>query len=185
MKFKDLKLKEVLSETQFYTVDEVKEDKVSLKNDDGTSIVVNKDYVEKCLKSAEQFDKVERVTRTELANIFLASTNRAITVCFNKQVKAEDAKKTMYELYANKDGKLVSEQTFKDKVDELLKSVLTGKERIMKGRHYGKIGELGRVNFIDMEAEKDPEKSYETRIKQVDPRTILWVVVDDIKYEVK
>lgn len=185
MKTKNLKVGEVLSETQFYKVEEVKGDKITLKNDYGTIITVDKDYAEKCLKSAEQFEKVEKVSRTELVNIFMNSTNRAITVCFNKQLKSTDAQKAMYELYANKDGKLVSEEVFKTKVDELLKSVITGKERIMIGRHYGVVGEFGRVNFIDMEAEKDPEKTYETRVKQVDPRTLNFVIVDNIKYEVK
>jgi CRISPR/Cas system CSM-associated protein Csm2 small subunit len=178
MKTKNLKVGEILSETQFYKVEEVKGDKITLKNDYGTIINIDKDYAEKCLKSAEQFDKVEKVSRTELVNIFMNSTNRAITVCFNKQLKATDAQKSMYELYANKEGKLLSEEAFKAKVDELLKSVTTGKERVM-------IGDFGRVNFIDMEAEKDPEKSYETRIKQVDTRTLNYCIVDGIKYEVK
>lgn len=185
MKYKNLKTKEVLSETQFYIVNDVKNDTVFLTNDEGKEITVSKEYAEKCLKSAIQYDVVEKVSRTELINIFLNSTNRAITVCFNKQAKVEDAKKSLYELYSNKGGKLVSEEDFKAKVDESLKSVMTGKERVMVGRHNGKLTEHGRYDFIDMELEKDLSKSYETRTRQIDPRTLTFIVVDDKKYEVK
>lgn len=185
MQFKNLKLKEVLSETQFYIVNEVKGDQVHLKNDLGTDIIVSKEYAEKCLKSAEQFDRVEKVSRTELVNIFISSTNRAITVNFNKQIKPEDAKKSLYELYSNKGGKLISESDFKSKVDSIMTSVLIGKERTMIGRHYAKLTEFGRYDFIDMELEKDTTKTYETRTRQVDPRQLNFLVVDNIKYEVK
>ncbi len=185
MKYKNTKTKEILSETQFYIVKEVKGDVLHLTNDEGKEITVSKEYAEKCLKSASQFDIVEKVSRTELIAIFLNSTNRAITVCFNKQTNPEDARKSLYDLYSNKGGKLVSEDDFKTKVDDVLKSVMTGKERVMIGRHYGKLTEHGRYNFIDMEAEKDTSKSYETRMKQIDPRTLNFIIVDDKKYEVK
>lgn len=185
MKFKNIKVKEVLSETQFYIVNDIKNDTVFLTNDEGKEITVSKEYAEKCLKSAIQYDIVEKVSRTELINIFLNSTNRAITVCFNKQAKPEDAKKSLYDLYSNKGGKLVSEEDFKSKVDDVLKSVMTGKERIMIGRHNGRLTEHGRYDFIDMELEKDPSKSYETRMRQVDPRSLAFIIVDDKKYEVK
>lgn len=55
----------------------------------------------------------------------------------------------------------------------------------MIGRHYGNLNEFGRLSFIDMEEIKDSSKPYETRIRQVDPRNLLWLIVDGIKYIVK
>ena len=48
----------------------------------------------------------------------------------------------------------------------------------MKGRHNGEMNNLGRIGFIDMEDTKG-------FLKQVDPRTIEYVIVDDIKYTLK
>jgi hypothetical protein len=47
------------------------------------------------------------------------------------------------------------------------------------------MNELGRVQFIDMEEEKTPGKDYDSRQRQVDPRSINWFISRGIKYTVK
>ena len=44
---------------------------------------------------------------------------------------------------------------------------------------------FGRVDFVDMEIQKDFSLSYDNRFRQVDPRTIEWLIVNGIKYVVK
>lgn len=183
--FGKLKEKEVLSETQYYTVVKKAGDKVQIKNDNGELIVVDKNYVEACLTSADQFGEEKTITKTEAANIFLSSPGIVLTVNFNKQVKEKDAKEQLYDLYSNKGGRVLSEADYKRRVNAVVSSIITGEERTMIGRHYGGVNEFGRVAFIDMEKSKDPVKDYDTRISQVDPRTINWMIIKGIKYKVK
>ena len=55
----------------------------------------------------------------------------------------------------------------------------------MKGRHYGNIDDLGRIHFIDMEVEKGDNPDYDGRSRQVDPRTIQYLIVNNVKYTLK
>lgn len=185
-KFKDLKVGEKLSETQFYSVVKIAGDKVQIKNDGGADIVVDKNYVENCLTSASQFTSEETITRTEAAAKFIASAGVGMTVNFNTQVKEKDAIDQLGQIYPNKGGKMLSEADYKTKVKDIISSVITGKERTMVGRHYGSVNEFGRVSFVDMEITKDDTKTdYDSRTRQVDPRTINWMIIRDVKYKTK
>jgi hypothetical protein len=180
MNFKQLKKGDVLSETQFYTVEAINADKVQLKNDQGTNIVVDKNYAESCLLSANQFTKDVTVNKTEAAAKFLANPDVAITVNFNKQVKEADVVKEIMDTYGNSTPK-----EFETKLKKTIKTGLVGEARTMVGRHNGELNDLGRVNFIDMEEKRDASKDYDTRTRLVDPRGINWFIVKGIKYIVK
>lgn len=185
-KFKDLKVGEKLSETQYYSVVKIGEGKVQLLNDHGENIVVDKCYVESCLTSSVQFEKEEKLNRTEIINIFINSPGTVMAVNYNKQVKEKDALEAMKSIYPNKGGKMLSEIEYSKKAKAILSSVVVGEERTMIGRHYGSINEFGRMTFTDMEKTKDPTKpDYDSRISQVDPRTINWLIVKGVKYIVK
>lgn len=181
MEFLKLKKGEVLSETQYYTVEKISGNRVQLINDHGESIVVDNKYVDKCLTSATQYEETKTVTKTEAAALFLGMTSVAMTVNFNKQVKEVDVVKEIQEAYEGSTPK-----EFTTKLKKSVKSALEGVERTMIGRHYGHVNELGRVNFIDMMEKKDSsKKEYDVRTRQVDPRTINWLVCRNIKYVVK
>lgn len=185
-KFRDLKVGEKLSETQYYSVVKVVGDKVQLKNDSGEDIVLNKGYVENLLTSSTQFEREETITRTEAAAMFLSSPGVAMTVNFNTQVKEKDAIDQLKAIYPNKGGKMTSESDYTKKVTEIISSVIVGKERTMIGRHYGSQNEFGRVSFIDMEITRDTTKpDYDSRTRQVDPRTINWMIIRGVKYKTK
>lgn len=188
VKFKELKKGEKLSETQYYSVigtgKRSGKDYVELSTDEGTTIILDPAYVEKYTSSSHQYSQEKTISRTEAASLFIASTNTAITVNFNKQVDEKAAKQEMYELYPNK-GKMISEADFKKKIDASVKSILSGKERTIIGRHYGSVNEFGRVNFVDMEVERDNSKDFDNRMRQVDPRSINWMIIKDVKYKIK
>lgn len=183
--FKKLTKGAKLSETQYYTVEKIQGDKVQLRNDFDEPIVVDSNYAEKCLVSADQFDTQKTMSRTDITNLFLTSTSTVLTVNYNKQIKEDEVQKQLYDLYPNKGGKILSEADYKKKVAAALKGALTGEERTMVGRHYGSQDEFGRVRFIDMEQTRDPKKDYDTRQRLVDPRTINWVILRGVKYIVK
>src|ERR1041385_3215477 len=136
--FEKLKEGDKLSETQYYSVVQIVNNKVQLMNDhDRELVVVDKTYVENYITTANQFESTEEITRTDAAAKFIATPWTVMTVNFNKQVDEKVAKEQLYELYANKGGKMLSEADYKKKVNSVLKSVITGEERTMVGRHFG------------------------------------------------
>ena len=179
-KFSILKPKEVLSETQFYTVEKIEGTQVRLLTDSGQAIKVDKAYVEELLLSASQFSKEETISRTELAQKFLSSSGVAMTVNFNKQVKEADVVKEIMEKISN-----ASLKDIEKAVKVGVKKALEGEERVMVGRHFGEINEFGRVSFIDMEQTKAAQTNYDSRLRQVDPRTLNWIIVRGVKYKAK
>lgn len=185
--FAKLTTKTKLSETQFYSVVQVKGNKVQLKNDLGEPVVVDKEYVEKLLVSSEDVNETKKMSRTDLINLFLTSTNVICKVNFNKKVDEKEVLKQLNDLYPNTGGKILSKAEYEKAIKKNLKDALEGEERTMVGRHYGRTDEFGRIKFIDMEADGgyDAEKDSDSRQRLVDPRTINWLILRGVKYEVK
>lgn len=179
-KFKNLKQGEVLSEAQFYTVNKVVGDKVELQPDGGESIVVNSKYVDSFLISGEQTEKEEKITRTDLAAMFISNPNIALSASFNKQVKPADVEKEIIEAYENS-----TPTNFKTAVKAAVKKGQNGEERVITGRHSGSVDEFGRVHFVDMKLKKEAGKDYDTRQRLVDPRTLNWMILRGTKYIAK
>lgn len=169
-----------LCEHQFYRVDKIAKGQIQLINDNGEYIVVTEEYANNCLISANQFEKTEKLTRSELASLFLANPNMVMTVSFNTLVKEEDVVKQILDAYETSTPK-----AFGTSVKSAVKDALVGKERIIVGRHYGSMNELGRIQFVDMEISKDASKSYDTRLRLVDPRGINWIIMNNVKYIIK
>lgn len=173
--FKNLKTGSKLSETQYYEVEKIQGDQVQLKADGSAeSVVVNKKYVEALLTSADQYDKEEKITKTDAANLLQSNSNVVLTVNFNKQVKAEDVEKEILDAYQNS-----TPAQLQLAVKKAVKSAISGVERTMVGRHSGSTNEFGRLNFTDMEA------SGNNRTRQVDPRGLNWMIIKGVKYVVK
>jgi|LakMenE18May11ns_1017448.scaffolds.fasta_scaffold9955382_10 hypothetical protein len=177
---KTIKIGDVASETQFYTVKTVNGNQVILKNDDGEEIEVNKGYAESFLSSASEFEKTETLSRTEVIEKFMTCTAVAITVNFNKKVDAKDVLLEIMNTHNNTAPKDV-EKAFKATV----KRALEGEERLMVGRHFGSLDVNSRLHFVDMQIAKDPSKDYDTRNRLVDPRTINYFICRGVKYQVK
>lgn len=185
--FKNITAKTKLSETQFYSVKNIGNDVIEVTNDIGEEITLPKKYVEKLLVSSDQFTETKKMSRTDLINLFLSSTNVICTVNFNKKVDEKEVQKQLVALYPNSGGQILSKASFEQAVKKSLKDALEGQERTMVGRHYGRTDEFGRIKFIDMEAAGgyDETKDTDTRQRVVDPRTINWVILRGVKYEVK
>lgn len=179
-KFKSLSKGEILSENSYYTVVKIAGNKVQLKNDKDEDIVVDSKYVDSCLQSAEQFSKEEAITMTEMAARFISNPGVAITVNFNTKVKEVDVVKEIMTAY---EGSTIKDM--ETAVKKAVKSALVGTEKTLRGRHYGNMNELGRIQFIDMEVTKDTSKAYDTRMKLVDPRTINFFISRGTKYTIK
>ena len=93
--------------------------------------------------SADRFNEIERVTKTEAAEILTTAFSRPFTVCFNKD---------------------------------------NGEERTLRGRLIHPEPLLGRSMVEDLDVSIHDNKC---RLRQVDHRTIKWLIVNSTKYEVK
>jgi hypothetical protein len=187
MKTTSLKPGSILSETSFYVVQKVNKDTVDMVDDFDNQLVLGNAYVEKILTSADIFEKEEKKTMTELAELFINSPRIAMTVAFVK--KDTDKTKKAYE--AEKQSKIQQIQNAKvsdlpkllnDLIENPLSKVIPGEVRVMKGRHYGQIDDLGRVQFVDMEI---PGTNTAAKFRQVDPRSIQYLIISGIKYILK
>lgn len=185
--FKSVTAKTKLSETQFYTVKKINKDDIDVVNDFGEEITLGKSYVEKLLVSSDEFGETKQMSRTDVINLFMTSTNVICTVNFNKKVDEKEVKKQLVALYPNTGGQIMSKVNFEKIVSKSLSDALVGEERTMVGRHYGRTDEFGRIKFIDMEAQGayDATKDADSRQRLVDPRTINWVILRGVKYIVK
>lgn len=181
-----LKKGDKLSFTQYFTLEstDVKGDTIKVTDDAGLSMTIQGTELINKLNSSSLVTSTEKISRTEIVEKFKAHPKTAMTVNFNLKVKAEDVVKELTALYPNK-GKIVSKTDYDAQIKASVKDALEGKERTMVGRHYGSFDEFGRVSFIDMEIKKEDGKAYDTRTRQVDPRTINWLIVDGVKYVAK
>ena len=120
---------------------------------------------------------------TQLSELLLANPRMAISVAFYKKDKPKTKKQ--YKLDLEAQSKAVGENFMKRgsiAIEEALKNpvlpYIKGELRVMKGYHFGELNELGRINFIDMETPTFIQK-------QIDPRTIQWCIINEVKYVLK
>lgn len=183
MKIKDLKPGSILSENSFYTVKQVNSDNVLVADDNGNEITIGDKYVENILHSADIFEREEKKTMTELAEIFISSPRIAMSVAFYK--KDNPKTKKVYEAeILNRINEVQNAKVsdvprlLRELIENPVSRVIPGEFRVMKGRHYGVMNDLGRIEFKDME-------DASSVMKQVDPRTIQYLIVNKVKYNLK
>lgn len=193
MSKKVFKKGDILSETAYYVVQgsDGKGGIITL-DDLGNEVTLSKDYVESdILVSGDYFESEEDKTATELAEIFLANPYRVLTVNFlpsgKDKSKAQLAKDRA--AWADEVGKAFMAKGASAIEEYASKPVATKEKtdpRTMRGRWYGAQDNFGRVNMIDMELPlPSPNSTYDTRSRQVDTRTIQYLIVDKVKYNLK
>lgn len=179
----------VFSELSFYTFQKIEGGQVYCKNDTGQDLRLSADYVENLTSSANYYETIEEMTKTQLAELFIGSPRIALTVCFitdnkEKTLKAFNEEKAALIKSVTEARVSDVEGLLSDMIDNPLTRTISGKERVMIGRHYGSVNELGRVSFTDMEADRG-DKEYDGRIRWVDPRTIQYLIINKVKYTLK
>jgi hypothetical protein len=179
----------ILSETSFFTVEKVNSTNIEVRDDNGNQLTIGKDYVEKILDSADIYENEEKKTMTELAELLINSPRIAMTVAFYKK----DTEKTKKAYEAEKQEKIQEIQNAKvadlpgllnDLIENPLSKVIPGELRVMKGRHYGNVDDLGRLHFVDMEIQRT-KTDYDDRMRQIDPRTVVYIIVGNTKFTLK
>ena len=175
-KFDKLQIGEILSETHYYEVVKIAGNQTQLVNEDGQNIVVDSNYINNSVASATQFDKEEKVTRTEMVKIFKENARVAMTVMFNKQLEPKTVTESIAKIY-DELGIGLTKEDFTKKVKAVVN--LKGEERVMIGRHYGQRDDNGRFTFVDMQVKSGSQD------RLVDPRTLNYVIVNNVKYIIK
>jgi len=128
-----------------------------------------------------QYDSVEQVTRTEMAEVVMKNARVVMLVEFRKQAAKKDIVDTVMDIlsdpmkYMTAKGDTIS----KTKVSKALKVPTEGQKRTMIGRHNGFMNTHGRIDFTDMEVTSGHN------LRQIDPRTIERVIVGGVCYELK
>lgn len=177
---KKLIIGSVLSETSYFTVKTFGVDGVVILEDTrGNSLRIGRDYIENIMYSADQFATTEEVNQTQLINIMLANPNKAMSCYYQKQDKPKGPKAIKIEIAnwtkAAMESFIANGQSGLEAFAvNQVKDYIPGEMRLIVGYHEGKQNERGRLLFIDME-----EGATE---KQVDPRTLEYIIVNNIKY---
>ena len=152
--FSELKVGDILSETQYYKVVEIVEKSNGLKteklvkvvNDRGFSFYIGEAVVEEGIYTANQYSKEVQITRTELIQKFAHVGDTVFTVSFNKA---------------------------------------SGDERILIGYLVQVETGFGRSTVIDLQASKGSNPNHDGRLRQVDHRTLNWLIHKNVKHTVK
>lgn len=176
---------DTISYNAFYKVEKIKSStEIVVIDESNQKINISGKELLKELNSANSYHTTLSISRTEIIEVFRNNARIAMSVNFNTKVDKTEVIKQIQDLYPNK-GAITTKVNFDKAIKTAITEALDGKERTMIGRHYSSIDEFGRYSFVDMNLTKDDTKDYDTRTRKVDPRTINWIIVNGIKYEVK
>lgn len=166
--FKKLSVGDTFSGTSYFHTKSEAGDKVETKSQ-GVSITISKDVLNTQMYNSAVFDKEEKVSLTNLAAILEDAKTACFTVCFNTKVDDALVREKLRQVKA-------ADLKNKAKLREISKDLLVGKETIIVGRLSKAAGKMGRSLIVDL-----PTQGY----RQVDHRTLKWLIIKNVKYSVK
>jgi transcriptional regulator NrdR family protein len=175
-----LKVGNYLSETQYYKVVKINPKTATLINERGVETNFNKELIAEGMYSASLYDSEKNVNRTEINEILQQAGNNIFTVNFNKQVKEKDIKEKLLDAIKDEEGNPLSYEEIENKLKKISQELTKGEERTLIGYLFELNTLRGRSLVIDMEI--PPEQN---RVRQVDHRTINWLILKNTKYIVK
>ena len=138
-----VKAGDLVNTTEYLKVESVSANELVVKNlHNGVKFRIRGDELIDELKSADSFDKVQKVTKTALAEKMMECYNVVFTVSFNKT---------------------------------------NGQERVLRGRLMSHEPLMGRSYCEDLDIDGTPKD----RLRQVDHRTLNYLIVNGTKYTLK
>lgn len=170
---------EYLSEIQYYKVVKVNPKTIQVISDKGRELIIDKELIYD-MYSASQYQTEKYVTRTEINHILANIGQQIFTVNFNKQVKSIDIKKKLLTAIKDEEGKPLSYEEIEKNLQKISKDLNKGEERTLIGYLLEINNEMGRSIAIDLEIEKK-----QNRLRQIDHRTINYLIFKNTKYIVK
>lgn len=167
-----------LSRISFMQVVTTNSMSTTVRNEDGLEWNIGNAIVaQECYST--HFSEEVTLSKTQLAEKLVEARDAIIIVNFYKQPTAADIVEKMV-IFSG-------EQKLSKKDAE---SMLKGEERTMIGYVVGTEPILGRSMVIDVELEKiiSPTKTgenYDKRLRQVDHRSLNWLIYKNVKYTLK
>ena len=135
-------------------------------NDD--EVTIDKEIMRDEMHNANVWDQEQPMTITALAEKLANANNMCFQVCFTTKPNDKKVQELLQELKAPpKDAAAIK---------ELAKQCITGNETTLICRLSKAEGKLGRSLVVEL-----PTQGY----RQVDHRTIKWIVIDNVKYTLK
>lgn len=168
-----LEVGEKLSRISYMTVKGKQGGYITVENEGGTQWDISQDIVSKECYSAKQASEEVEVNLTKLIQIFNEVGDTVFTVNFDKLPTHED----FIKLTRDEDSKIRSYADMKKDF-----KAFRGTNRTLVGYLVRSENGFGRSLVVDLEAEKGEKKS---NLRQVDHRTLNWLIVKNIKYIVK
>ena len=177
--FAQIKPGDKLSETQYYmVVDVLPGTGVRVRNERNFEFTISAKIVEEGIYSAAQFIETKEVTRTELIEIFSHVGDTVFTVNFNKQATAKAVNEA---IESTNKGKILPIKEMK----KIIKDAFDGEERTLVGYLISTETGFGRSLVIDLEEQRGDKPDWDARLRQVDHRTLNWLISKNIKYTVR
>jgi hypothetical protein len=155
---------------------------VSVRNEHGFEWVISKDVLDNECTSATQYESVEKVSQSEMIEKILDAGHKVFTANFNKKPDPKVAIKKLQSLYPNKGVRgvgIAKREDYNKAVEEAVSILIDGEERTITCRILSVDRLRGRLSVIDLEIED------KHNIRQLDPRTLNWLIIDGIKYILK
>ena len=152
----------------------VHHDEIVVENDQGTCWAIDPPLFEGEFNTADQFTDTQKITRTDMVKKIVSSARVVMTIFFRKKPEHKTLVDAVEDLMSQRQP--LSRRALSKK----LKEATAGEERTMVGRHYGTTDEFGRIQFLDVEGSGSG-----TGLKTVDPRTVEWCIIENVRYEVK
>jgi len=171
----DLSVGDFLSETQYYEVVGLTDERVKVRNERDYEFSIAHPIVEEGMYSAGQFGEEVKVTRTELCEILENAGDSIFTVNFHKQLNEKDVVEEI--LAAVEEGK--GPRALKTRVNAAVKKGVKGEGRTLIGYLVQVEPKMGRSQVIDLQAPAG------RRYRLVDHRTINWLILKNVKYVTK
>ena len=161
----------MFSGTSYYeTVSEINAKEVFCyeKSFNDRGVTIDKEIMRDEMNNATLYDSEESLPITKLATKLVEANNMCFQVCFT--CKASD-KKVLEEL----SGLKAAPKSDKE-ARELAKRCLVGNEQTLVCRLSKAEGKLGRSLVVELSS---------VGYRQVDHRSIKWIVIDNVKYSLK
>ncbi|PHV61564.1 hypothetical protein [Cyanobacterium aponinum] len=174
-----IKVGEHLAEIQYYKVVKVNPKTIKVVSDKGIESNIDKDLVLE-MYSASQYQTEKYINRTEINNILTNIGQQIFTVNFNKQVKPADIKNKLLTAIKDEEGNPLSYEDIEKNLKTISKDLNKGEERTLIGYLLEINNEMGRSSAIDLEIERG-----KNRLRQIDHRTINYLIFKNTKYIVK
>jgi len=174
-----IKVGEYLAEIQYYQVVKVNPKTIKVVSDKGVESNIDKDLVLE-MYSASQYQIEKSITRTEVNNILANIGQQIFTVNFNKQVKQDDIKNKLLTAIKDEEGNPLTYEQIEKNLKTISKELNKGEERTLIGYLLEINNEMGRSSAIDLEIERG-----QNRLRQIDHRTINYLIFKNTKYLVK